>query len=264
MYYTQLLRGFISKYPTLKKPGHADPGKFCAQTAHCVTMPSPVMKNNTLNKISLFLQGRPLILHYQVRQNKPGLPAYIEVTPSAELSEFNLKGLTPEMFCVNIADMVNLRRIFAGVVENEKQLAVARWSIDHQEYLEAIRRPPSLTQRQIADRLAAIPGFIPSEDQQYADFEACLSPKTAHPSTKSYGYRLTILTEQLNEQTQSRAYYYLDTRRDSVWLDKVPPCELQDTIRQAVRHKLTEISEAGINLQSIEDQTDYAIQDNSI
>lgn len=225
------------------------------------------MKNNTLNKIAIFLQGRPLILHYQVRQSAPGLPAYIEVIPSADLLEFDLKGLTPDMFCVNIADMVNLRKTFAGTVENEKQIAVAHWAINHEEYLDAIQRPTiTLTHQQIAARLAAIPGFAQALElahtsgEQYVDFEVCLSRSGDGKTAVSCGYKLTIISELTDGMLQSRAYYYLDTCSESGWLDKIPPLNEHPALRQAIEQKLTEIRQAGIILQSVEDHTDYAQQ----
>ena len=67
-----------------------------------------------LNKILITIQGRTLILYYQIRQRPLAMGAkpvqYIAVLPAPELARFNLKGLTPEMFCVNIADMVNIRK----------------------------------------------------------------------------------------------------------------------------------------------------------
>ncbi|MBZ0092958.1 MAG: hypothetical protein K8F27_12160, partial [Sulfuricellaceae bacterium] len=45
----------------------------------------------------------------------------------ADLSRFDLRGLTPEMFCVNISDAVNIRGVLSGNVENEQQIFVARW-----------------------------------------------------------------------------------------------------------------------------------------
>jgi hypothetical protein len=87
-----------------------------------------------LNKLLITIQGRTLILYYQVKQgmvrNNTAHKSYIEVLPSDELARFDLKGLTPDMFCVNIADMVNIRGLFSGQVENEKQLPVARWQLN--------------------------------------------------------------------------------------------------------------------------------------
>ena len=104
-------------------------------------------------------------MHYQVKQGQErkgtGWANYIQVFPSAELSRFNLKGLTPEMFCVNISDMVNIRGMYSGQVENEKQIPVAKWEINYDEYLQLKNTVTSrLSHKQIVNLLAAMSGYV--------------------------------------------------------------------------------------------------------
>ncbi|MBZ0092942.1 MAG: hypothetical protein K8F27_12080, partial [Sulfuricellaceae bacterium] len=84
-----------------------------------------------MKKVLISIQGKTLILHYQVNpapvRNCSCRASYITVLPPADLSRFDLRGLTPEMFCVNISDAVNIRGVLSGNVENEQQIFVARW-----------------------------------------------------------------------------------------------------------------------------------------
>lgn len=217
-----------------------------------------------MKKILITIQGRTLILHYQIKhglaRKDAGLPAYIEVLPSAELARFDLKGLTPEMFCVNISDMVNIRGLFSGQVENERQLPVARWTLNHEEYLQAINVPAeNLTHRQIVELLAPLPGFIQETDNQYIEFEeSVVSHKNAEPATFS-GYRLTIASEDIEGSITTNAYYSLDTRTPQGWQGTPPPAADYAAIRIALANKLQAIRDAGVQLTQAYDETDYAI-----
>jgi hypothetical protein len=217
-----------------------------------------------LKKILITIQGRTLILHYQIKhglaRKDAGLPAYIEVLPSAELARFDLKGLTPEMFCVNISDMVNIRGLFSGQVENERQIPVARWTLNHEEYLQALSAPAeNLTHRQIVDFLAPLPGFTQESENQYIEFEeSVVSHKNAEHATFS-GYRLTIATEDIEGSISTYAYYSLDTRTPQGWQGTPPPSADYEAIRIALETKLQAIRDAGVKIAQVYDETDYAI-----
>jgi hypothetical protein len=217
-----------------------------------------------LKKILITIQGKTLILHYQV---KPGLvrkgsgwASYIQVLPSAELARFDLKGLTPEMFCVNISDMANIRGLFSGQVENERQVTVARWEINHEDYLQAIStQAAKLTQLQIVDLLASLPGYLQETDNQFIDFEESVVPhETGGPGAFS-GYRLTIVTEDIEDKIAPYAYYNLDTHTPEGWQGYPPPQADYAPIRAALENKLQAIREAGVPLTQVDDETDYAI-----
>jgi len=217
-----------------------------------------------LKKILITIQGRTLILHYQLKhglaRKDAGLPAYIEVLPSAELARFDLKGLTPEMFCVNISDMVNIRGLFSGQVENERQLPVARWTLNQEEYLQALSAPAeNLTHRQIVDLLAPLPGFIQETDNQYIEFEESVVPHTSAGRANFSGYRLTIATEDIEGNISTNAYYSLDTRTPQGWQGTPPPPADYAAIRIALANKLQAIRDAGVQLTQAYDETDYAI-----
>jgi hypothetical protein len=217
-----------------------------------------------LKKILITIQGKTLILHYQV---KPGLvrkgsgwASYIQVLPSAELARFDLKGLTPEMFCVNISDMANIRGLFSGQVENERQVTVARWEINHEDYLQAIStQAAKLTHLQIVDLLASLPGYLQETDNQFIDFEESVVPhETGEPGTFS-GYRLTIVTEDIEDKIAPYAYYNLDTHTPEGWQGYPPPQADYAPIRAALENKLQAIRESGVPLTQVDDETDYAI-----
>lgn len=216
-----------------------------------------------MKKILITIQGRTLILYYQIKhglaRKNSGLAAYIEVLPSSELARFDLKGLTPEMFCVNISDMVNIRGLFSGQVENERQIPVARWSLNHEEYLQAISAPAeNLTHQQIANLLAPVPGYIQERDNQYIEFEESVVPhKSAGHATFS-GYRLTIATEEIEGSNTSYAYYSLDTRTPDGWQGTPPPPADFEAIRIALANKLQAIRDAGVQITKVYDETDYA------
>lgn len=226
--------------------------------------PHPRLEEIILKKILITIQGKTLILHYQV---KPGLvrkgsgwASYIQVLPSAELARFDLKGLTPEMFCVNISDMANIRGLFSGQVENERQVTVARWEINHEDYLQAISaQAAKLTHLQIADLLASLPGYLQETDNQFIDFEESVVPhETGEPGAFS-GYRLTIVTEDIEDKVAPYAYYNLDTHTPEGWQGYPPPQADYAPIRAALENKLQAIREAGVPLTQVDDETDYAI-----
>ena len=229
-----------------------------------IRRPHPRLEEIILKKILITIQGKTLILHYQV---KPGLvrkgsgwASYIQVLPSAELARFDLKGLTPEMFCVNISDMVNIRGLFSGQVENERQVTVARWEINHEDYLQAIStQAAKLTHLQIADLLASLPGYLQETDNQFIDFEESVVPhETGEPGAFS-GYRLTIVTEDIEDKIAPYAYYNLDTHTAEGWQGYPPPQADYEPIRAALENKLQAIREAGVPLTQVDDETDYAI-----
>jgi hypothetical protein len=217
-----------------------------------------------LNKILITIQGRTLILHYQIQQvpahNGAGRTNYIQVMPSAELSRFNLKGLTPEMFCINIADMVNIRSMYSGQVENERQIPVAKWSLNYEEFLQIKSSPVTqLTHKQIVKLLVSLPGYVQETDDQYIDFEERIVPHQTGDHTSFSGYRLTIMTEEIDGNIASHAYYYLDTCTPAGWQDIHPPKADHEAVRVALENKLQGIRECGVQLTQVKDETDYAI-----
>jgi hypothetical protein len=221
-------------------------------------------KKIVLKKILITLQGRTLILYYQVKHRlaleHAGLTGYIEVLPSSELARFDLKGLTPEMFCVNISDMVNLRGLYAGQVENERQVAVARWEMNHEEYQQAISAPATnLTHQQIAALLASLPGYIQETDDQDIDFEELVVTRTTAENSTYGGYRLTIVTENIEGNISSHAYYNLDTHTAEGWLGTPPPRADYEPIQTALANKLQAIRDTGVVFTRVSDETDYAL-----
>jgi hypothetical protein len=217
-----------------------------------------------LKKILITIQGKTLILAYQVKhglmRHNAALAAYIEVLPSDELLRFDLKGLSPEMFCVNIADMVNIRKIFSGQVENERQIPVARWLINHEEYRSAITAPPAnLSHLQIVNLLASLPGYLRASSGQYIEFEESVVPRGLTDHLSYGGYRLTIATENLEGESSTDAYYSLDTRTETGWQGYPPPHAEHEAIHHAVLSKLQLIKETGVMIKRVHDETDYAL-----
>jgi hypothetical protein len=215
-----------------------------------------------LNKILVTIQGKTLIVYYRIRSglshNNTRSASYIEVLPNADLAKCNLQGLTPEMFCVNIADMVNIRGLYTGTVENERQLAVAKWSLNYDEYLHLKNTAaPPLSHAQLAVLLSSMPGYVRTADEHYIEFEASVIPHSAAQNSYS-GYRLSLMTEEIAEQITTRAYYYLDTHTASGWQDTPPLAQERAAIQAAVQQKLQEIRDVGVQLASVRDETDYA------
>lgn len=205
------------------------------------------------------MQGKTLILHYQVKRAVGGAKAYIAVLPSSGLAEFNLKGLTPEMFCVNISDMVNLRGLISGAVENEQQITVAHWEMNEEEYrhatAEQVQKP---THRQIVALLETLPGYVQELDEQFVDFEENVISHEADGHIVFSGYRLTVVTEDMGEKPAPYAFYNLDTRTAEGWQDIPPPPTDHAAVRAAVAEKLQAIREAGVPITQAHDETDYA------
>ncbi|HUX90545.1 MAG TPA: hypothetical protein VMV48_07645 [Gallionellaceae bacterium] len=218
-----------------------------------------------MNKILITIQGRTLILYYRVKHDLSpkgtGRTGYIEVFPSDELAKFDLKGLTPEMFCVNIADMVNIRGLFSGQVENERQIPVARWVMNHEEYYLQMMSAPvqNLTHLQIVRLLAPLPGYIQETGDQYIDFEENVVPHRSGEGTTFSGYRLSIATEDIEGNISSCAYYSLDTRTSQGWQGTPPPQADYEAIRTALANKLQTIRDAGVQIAQVYDETDYAL-----
>lgn len=226
--------------------------------------PHPRLEEIILKKILITIQGKTLILHYQVKhglvRKGSGWASYIQVLPSSELSRFDLKGLTPEMFSVNISDMVNIRGLFSGQVENERQVPVARWEINHEDYLHATSTlAAKLTHLQIVDLLASLPGYLQETDNQFIDFEESVVPREAGDPATFSGYRLTIVTEDIDDKVAPYGYYNLDTHTPEGWQGYPPPQADYEPIRTALANKLQAIGEAGVQLTQVDDETDYAI-----
>jgi hypothetical protein len=217
-----------------------------------------------LKKILISIQGKTLILQYQVQpalvRNGAGWTSYISVLPSAELARFDLKGLTPEMFCVNISDVVNIHGLFSGVVENERQIPVARWSMNQDDYHNALSKESAkLTHLQIVSLLAALPGYAQESDGQFIDFEESVIPHAAAEDSEASGYRLTIVTDDIGGKVAPYAYYSLDVHTAEGWQGCPPPPEHHELVRNALSNKLHAIRDAGIQLTQAYDETDYAL-----
>jgi len=217
-----------------------------------------------LKKILISIQGKTLILQYQVRpalvRNGAGWTSYISVLPSAELSRFDLKGLTPEMFCVNLSDMVNIRALYSGIVENERQTPVARWSMNQDDYHNAISKESAkLTHLQIVSLLAALPGYAQESDGQFIDFEESVIPHAAAENSEASGYRITVVTDDIGDKIAPYAYYSLDVHTAEGWQGYPPPPEDQESVRDALTNKLQAIRDAGVQLTQVYDETDYAL-----
>lgn len=211
-----------------------------------------------MNKILIKLQGRTLILHYQVKpalvRDGAGWAAYIEVLPNSELARYDLKGLTPEMFCVNIADVVNLRGLYSGAVENERQIGVAHWEINEDGYRQAIRAAKAtLTHLQIVGCLESLAGYVQELDGQFIDFEESGVP----PGAPTSGYRLSVVTQDIGDRIAPYAFYNLDTRTSQGWQGFPPPPEHHPALRAAIAAKLDAIRAAGVPLTETHDETDY-------
>jgi hypothetical protein len=213
-----------------------------------------------LQKILISIAGKTCILRYQILPggSRDGLvwDVYIAVQPSAELTRFNLKGLTPAMFCVNIADVVNTHHECVGVVENERQQPVARWQLDELDYGRALRagvsRPNHVA---VAHALRRLPGCVQAIDGQCLDFEAVVVVDAPLAS----GYQLSVVTEDVGERRAPFAFYSLDTHDATGWRGYPPPQAHLPPVRVALDAQLRAIAEAGIDLTQVIDETDYII-----
>lgn len=217
-----------------------------------------------MKKILVKIQGKTLILHYQLKpglvRNGAGWATYVEVLPSTDLARFDLKGLTPEMFCVNIADMVNIRGLFSGAVENEQQIAVAHWEMNEEAYLHELSNSTvKLTHLQLVNCLETLPGYVQELDGQFIDFEESV---VAHGSGKfaaSSGYRLTVVSEDMGNKIAPYAFYNLDTRDAGGWLGIPPPPEDREAVRNALAKQLQAINDSGVAITRVYDESDYAL-----
>jgi len=217
-----------------------------------------------LNKLLITIRGRTLILHYLIKhapeQQGKANTNYIQVLPSSELARYDLKGLTPEMFCVNIADLVNFRGQYNGQVENERQVMVAKWAMNYEEYLQLKNALPAQPNHdQIVALLKHLPGFVRETDCQYIEFEERVVPGDRTNNNNFSGYRLTLLTETVEGSTTTNAFYYLDTYTDQGWQDHPPPKDHHASIQTAVQNQLDAILKAGVTVNQVRDETDYAI-----
>ena len=216
-----------------------------------------------MNKLLITIQGRTLILYYQIKQgitdNNAKSVHYIEVLPSSELARFNLKGLTPDMFCVNIADMVNIRGLYSGQVENERQIPVAKWEMNYDEFLQLkIAANAQLTHTQTVHLLESLPGYIGETDNQYIEFEERVVSNGTEDQPFFSGYRLTIMTEEIEGLITSSAFYYLDTCNEKGWQGILPPKSDYEQIQNALGNLLDTIKLTGVELTQVCDETDYA------
>lgn len=158
------------------------------------------------------------------------------------------------MFCVNIADLVNMRGIFHGQVENERQIPVALWTMNREEYLEATKQVvTNLTHQQIVQTLSLMPGYVQETDNQYIDFEECVVTHTTCDNITCSGYQLTIMTENINGDIQTYAYFKLNMITEGIWLDCIPAASDFEAIRSAVDKKLQAINDSGVKLSSAYD-----------
>jgi hypothetical protein len=222
-------------------------------------------KKTILNKILVTIQGRTLILTYQIKRGlerkDTGRANYIQILPSAELARYNLKGLTPEMFCVNISDMVNIRGLYSGQVENERQQAVAKWALNYDEFLQLRSSVATqLNHQQLVNLLASTPGYIHESDGQYIEFEERVVPHETGENATYSGYRLTLMTEEIEGDISTRAYYYLDTCNSEGWQETLPPPQAYEPIQIALANRIQSIRNAGVRLTTVSDETDYAIR----
>lgn len=205
-----------------------------------------------------------MILYYQIKYGKTHsaskLSPYITVNPVEALSNFDLKGLSPEMFCMNLADMVNMQGLFKGNIENEHQSPVAHWTMSQDEYLEAIRQTgKTLSHQQIVPILSSMPDYVRESNNQYIDFEACAITHAKSDNKTCSGYKLTIMTEDLDGEIHSYAYFNFDTRSEAGWLNLIPPSSEIEELQNAVNRKLQSIKEAGVEIARIYDETDYVL-----
>lgn len=217
-----------------------------------------------MQKVVVRIQGRTLILPYQVKsgvvRDGVGGEPYIQVQPAGDLSRFHLRGLTPEMFCVNISDAVNIRRQFSGLVENEQQLPVAQWTVDREDYLKAIREcAVKLTHLQVVNLLQPLSGYVGEADGEFIDLEEKVVPHEGKAGDAHSGYRLTVATEDAGERIAPYAYYSFDVWQSGQWRDNPPPAAHQEAVRMALARMLQVIRDAGVHLTKIYDQTDYAV-----
>jgi hypothetical protein len=205
-----------------------------------------------LNKVLIRILGKTLILPFQVRlsaaRSTVAALSYIQIFPTADLARFNLRGLTPEMFCVNIADQVNVRGFLSGTVENEQQILVAQWLIDEDEYRAALQVKPD--HAYWLARLAQINGYLPSHDEEFIEIE--------HRVDGIHGYRLTVVTADIGDKVAPYASYQFDSYQAHEWQGLVPDDQYLSELRQHLADTLQNIAQEGVKLTAVFDETDYA------
>lgn len=211
-----------------------------------------------VQKILVHIQGNTLILTYQVKsglvRKGAGWEPYIRVLPSSELSRFDLRGLSPDMFCTNIADTVNVRGQLAGVVENEQQLPVAQWKIDREDYRQALSSC-TLNHQQMVALLDSLPDYVTESDDEFIEFESVLAPRNGN--SYSCGYRLTVVTRNIGARVAPYAIYNLDTFKDGEWQAIAPSADDRAELRARLEIRLNSITDAGVPLTHAYDVTDY-------
>ena len=120
--------------------------------------------------------------------------------------------------------MVNMRGLYSGVVENERQLPVARWSMNRDEYLEVTKaQAKKLTHQQIVALLSLLPNFARETENHYIDFEECVISHINEDKPTHSGYRLTIVTEETETGINSYAYFTFDSYTPEGWQGTLPP-----------------------------------------
>ncbi|MHB8849201.1 MAG: hypothetical protein ACYC43_12280 [Burkholderiales bacterium] len=211
-----------------------------------------------MQKILVRIQSNTLILTYQVKsglvRKGSGWEPYIQVLSSSELSRFDLRGLSPDMFCTNIADTVNVRGKLSGVVENEQQLPVAHWKIDREDYRQTLSTC-TLNHRQMVALLDSLPDYVSESDEEFIEFETVLAPRNGN--SFSGGYRLTVVTRNIGARIAPYAIYNLDTFKDGEWQAIAPPAEDQADLRALLDIRLNSIIDTGVPLTQADDVTDY-------
>jgi hypothetical protein len=116
-----------------------------------------------------------------------------------------------------------------------------------------------LTHLQIVNLLKPLPGYLQETDNQFIDFEESVVPHGSGEPAAFSGYRLTIVTEDIEDKVAPYAYYNLDTHTPEGWQGYPPPQADYEAIRTALENKLQAIREAGVPLTQVDDETDYAI-----
>lgn len=211
-----------------------------------------------MQKILVTLQGNTLILPYEVKsgllRNGSGWAAYIRIPPAQDLTRFDLRGLTPDMFCINIADSVNVRGQLSGVVENEQQLPVAQWTIDAADYRQAISAC-RLNHAQMLALLISLPGYVSEDNDEFIEFEGMLAPRNGVACAS--GYRLTVVTQDIGDRTAPYASYNLDTYSGGEWRSIAPPATDHAALHALLKAHIEAIIHAGVPITQQYDSTDY-------
>ena len=158
------------------------------------------------------------------------------------------------MFCINIADMVNVRGRLSGVVENEQQLPVAQWKINREDYRHALASC-TMSHAQMVALLSSLPGYVADFDDEFIEFEAKLAPQETNDVAS--GYRLTIVTQNIGDKIAPYASYNLDLFIADAWQGYPPPASDHEALRTMLALCLQAISDAGVPIMQVYDNTDY-------